>query len=166
MTTADNLKAAFAGESQANRRYLAFARKAEQDGKPQIARLFRAAAEAETVHAHNHLRVLAEVGSTQDNVKAAISGENYENTKMYPGFLEEAKQEGNQDAVRSFDWANQVEKIHETYFQKALESLGAGKDMDAQDVTVCPVCGDTFLGEAPETCPICQTPRDRFMNIE
>jgi rubrerythrin len=166
MTTKENLEAAFAGESQANRRYLAFAIKADQEGKPQIARLFRAAAEAETVHAHNHLGALAEIKSTQENLKAAISGEKYEHTKMYPEFLEEARKEEDQNAVRSFDWANQVEKIHEDHFQRALETIESGKDLDDKDVSVCPVCGNTFLGDAPETCPICQAPRDRFIKIE
>ena len=102
----------------------------------------------------------------QDNVKAAIDGENYENTKMYPDFLEEAKKECNQDAVRSFDWANRVEKVHEAHFRKALEVMGKGKDMEPKDITVCPVCGDTFIGDAPDTCPICHTPRDKFMKID
>jgi rubrerythrin len=166
MTSESNLKEAFAGESQANRRYLAFAKKADQEGKRQIARLFRAAAEAETVHAHNHLRVLGEVKTTGENLKAAVSGERYENTEMYPGFIEEAKKEGNQDAERSFDWANQVEKIHERHFQKALETLEAGKDLEDRDIMVCPVCGNTFLGDAPDPCPICKTARDRFIRIE
>lgn len=166
MPTQDNLKSAFAGESQANRRYLAFARKAEEEGKPQIARLFKAAAEAETVHAHNHLRVLGEIGSTQDNLKAAVSGENYEHTQMYPGFIDEANNEGNNDAERSFDWANQVEQIHEGLFSKALGAMDSGQDMEEKSVQVCPVCGNTFVGDAPGTCPICGTEQSKFMKID
>jgi rubrerythrin len=166
MATSENLKSAFAGESQANRRYLAFANKAEDEGKPQIAKLFRAAAEAETIHAHNHLRVLGEIGSTQDNLKAAVSGENYEHTQMYPGFIDEAKNEGNNDAARSFDWANQVEQIHEGLFSKASEAMDSGQDMEEKAVRVCPVCGNTFVGEVPGMCPICGTEQSRFMTID
>jgi rubrerythrin len=166
MATKENLESAFAGESQANRRYLAFARKADEEGKPNIARLFRAAAEAETVHAHNHLNVLGEVRSTGENLDAAINGENYEHTKMYPGFIEEARSEGNSDAEHSFDHANQVERIHESHFRKALDALGSGRDLEEQAVHVCPVCGNTFVGDAPGKCPICHTPRERFVKIK
>ncbi len=165
MSTKENLKTAFAGESQANRRYLAFAKKAEQDGKKMVARLFRATAEAETIHAHNHLGVLAEVNSTEENVKAAISGENYEHTKMYPGFIKEAREEENSDAARSFDWANQVEVIHEKLFQKALDSIEAGKDLEDKEIDVCSVCGNTWHGDAPDVCPICGTPRSAYTKV-
>ncbi len=165
MSTKENLKAAFAGESQANRRYLAFAKMAEQEGKPNIAKLFRAAAEAETVHAHNHLRVLGEIKSTQENLEAAVKGENYEHSDMYPKFIEEAKQEQETDAVRTFEHANEVEKIHENHFRKAIEAVQAGKDLEDQPVYVCPVCGNTFLGEKPDLCPICSTPGTRFMEM-
>src|SRR5512142_522222 len=121
--TDENLKAAFAGESQANRLYTAFAKKAEEEGLPQTAKLFRAAAEAETVHALNHLRVMAQVKSTADNLGTAISGETYEFKKMYPDFLAEAKKEGNKAAAQSFDYANQVEQIHAKLYQKALDAL-------------------------------------------
>lgn len=166
MATKENLREAFSGESQANRKYLAFAMKAEEEGKPQIAKLFRAAAEAETVHAHNHLRVLGEIASTKENLGAAISGENHEHTKMYPEFLEEAKKEEDSDAARTFDWANQVERIHESHFRKALEALGEGKDLEEKQLQLCPVCGNTFLGDSPEVCPICGTPSARFMDIK
>jgi rubrerythrin len=166
MTTKDNLKAAFAGESQANRRYLAFAKKADEEGKPVIARLFRAAAEAETVHAHNHLRVLGEVGSSRENVQAAIGGEHYENTEMYPGFIEEAQKEGENQAMNSFSQANEVEKIHEGLFSGAKEALESGKDMEDREMQVCPVCGNTFYGEAPDVCPICGVPKSKYMRIE
>jgi rubrerythrin len=166
MPTQDNIKEAFAGESQANRRYLAFAKRADKEGKPNTARLFRAASEAETVHAHNHLNVMGEVKSTQDNLKAAISGENFEHTQMYPKFIEEAESEGEADAKRSFSWANEVEKIHESHFQKAEQALESGDDLEDTTANVCPVCGNTFLGEAPDTCPICQTEKSRFMKID
>ncbi|MCX8126546.1 MAG: rubrerythrin family protein, partial [Dehalococcoidia bacterium] len=121
MSSTDNLKAAFAGESQANRKYLFFADKAEEEGLKQVARLFRAAAEAETVHARAHFRVLEGVKSTKENLKAAIEGEGYEFTKMYPEFIKQAEAEGNQVAKRSFDFANRVEQVHHSLFKKALE---------------------------------------------
>jgi rubrerythrin len=166
MSTKENLEAAFAGESQANRRYLAFAKKADEDSRIMVARLFRAAAEAETVHAHNHLKVLGEVKSTEENLKAAIQGENYEHTRMYPEFLEEAKKDGNQEAQTSFDFANKVEVIHEGLYKKALEAVQAGKDLEMQDIHVCTVCGNTFLGEVPDNCPICMRSKDRFIQVK
>jgi rubrerythrin len=125
--TKANLEEAFAGESQANRKYLFFSEKADEAGNKQVARLFRAAAEAETVHARNHLRVLGEIKSDKENLKAAVGGENYEFTEMYPGFIEKAKVEGNQKAENSFDLANKVEQIHHKLFQAALKDLEAGK---------------------------------------
>ena len=164
--TEKNLEEAFAGESQASRRYLYFAEQAESEGHPQIARLFRAAVEAETVHARNHLKVLGGIGSTQENLKEAISGENYEFNEMYPAFIEQAKAEGNQRAEISFSHANAVEKIHHALYQKALESLEAGKELKEEPYFVCQVCGNTVAGEAPERCPICGAPRSRFMKVE
>ncbi len=164
--TNENLQAAFAGESQANRRYLFFAGKAEKDEHKQIGRLFRAAAEAETVHARNHLRVLGGIKSTKENLEAAISGENYEFTQMYPGFIEQAKSENNVPAERSFDLANKVEKIHHGLFQKALGSLESGQSPDDKPYFVCQVCGNTVEGEAPEKCPICGAPRSKFKRVE
>ncbi|NIO21346.1 MAG: rubrerythrin family protein [Candidatus Aenigmarchaeota archaeon] len=166
METNENLMKAFAGESQANRRYLAFAKKAEEEGFKNIARLFRAAARAETIHAHNHLRTVGEVKSTKENIQAAINGENYEFTKMYPGFIEKAKSEGSEDARRSFDWANQVEKIHHDLYEKALENLGQGKDIESKDYYVCQTCGNTVEGSPPESCPICGFPKSQFKKIE
>jgi len=165
MATVDNLQAAFAGESQANRKYLAFAKKAEADGKPQIARLFRAAAEAETVHAHAHLRVLNGVGSTADNVQAAIAGEGHEFTHMYPEFIAAAKKENNAAALKSFEFAMAVEKIHHTLYSQAAEAVKGGKDLPAAKIYVCPVCGNTVLNAAPEKCPICGVPGAKFMDI-
>jgi rubrerythrin len=165
MATVDNLKAAFAGESQANRKYLAFAKKADADGKPQIAKLFRAAAEAETVHAHAHLRVLNGVGSTVENVQAAIEGEGYEFTKMYPEFVATAKQENNAGALKSFEYALVVEKVHHTLYSQAADALTAGKDLATAKIYVCPVCGNTVLNAAPDKCPVCSAAGSKFTEI-
>ena len=164
--TRDNLNDAFAGESQANRRYLFFADKADEEGYPMIARLFRAAAEAETVHARNHLRAMDGVRSTKDNLKAAISGEQYEFTQMYPGFIEQAKAESNTDAEASFSQANKVEKIHYTLYEKALKSLDGGEPLKDEPYFVCQQCGYTVGGQAPEKCPVCGAPRKTFRRVE
>ncbi len=162
----ENLKAAFAGESQANRKYLAFAKKADKDGFPQVAKIFRAAAEAETVHAHNHLREFGGIKSTQENVRAAIEGEHYEFTKMYPEFLEDAKSEVNKGAERTFNYANEVEKIHHQLYTNALEAVENGKDLEKQDVYICPVCGYTHEGQLPEKCPVCGAVKKVFQEIK
>jgi rubrerythrin len=164
--TKENLAAAFAGESQASRKYTYFAEKAEASGHKQIARLFRAAAEAETVHARNHLRVMGEIKTDKENLQAAIGGENYEFTDMYPAFIEQARKESQQDAAHSFDMANQVEQIHHKLFQAALKDLEAGKAAGGAPYYVCPVCGNTVEGAAPDRCPICGTPGSRFKKIE
>ena len=164
--TKDNLQEAFAGESQANRKYLFFAEKADESGLKQVARLFRAAAEAETVHARNHLKVLDGIKSDRENLEAAIGGEHEEFSTMYPGFIEQAKAEGNSKAERSFDYANKVEKIHYEHFQAALKALESGKELEEKPYYVCPVCGNTFEGEAPERCPICGAPRSQFKKID
>jgi len=159
-----NLEEAFAGESQANRRYLAFAKKAEAEGYPQVAKLFRAAAEAETVHALAHLRVMGGVGSTAENLRDAIRGETYEFKTMYPAMIAQAEEEGFKKVQRSFDYANQVEETHAGLFQRALDGLD--KELEPFDYYVCPVCGNTVEGEAPEVCPICRAPGDRFIRVE
>lgn len=164
--TEDNLKEAFAGESQANRRYLFFADKVDEEGNPVIARLFRAAAEAETVHARNHLRALGDIKSTRENLKAAIEGEHYEFTEMYPAFIEQAKAEGNQEAEVSFTWANKVEKIHHALYEKALKSLDGGAPLKDEPYFVCQGCGYTVGGEAPEKCPVCGAPRKMFKRVD
>lgn len=164
--TQENLQEAFAGESQANRRYLFFADKAEKEGHPQIAGLFRAAAEAETVHARNHLEVMGGIGSTKDNLGAAVSGEGYEFREMYPGFIEQAKSEDNERAEISFTHANAVEKIHHDLYQKALKALEAGQQLKDEPYFVCQVCGNTVAREAPEKCPICGAPRSKFKRVE
>jgi rubrerythrin len=164
--TQENLKAAFAGESQANRRYLFFAEAADKQGHQQVARLFRAVAEAETVHARNHLSTLGDVKSTPENLEVAIGGEFYEFTKMYPEFIEQAKSEGNRKAEVTFDYANKVEKVHHTMYGKALKALEEGQPLEDKPYFVCQTCGYTVAGEAPDRCPICQTPGDRFKRIE
>jgi len=165
MATMDNLKEAFAGESQANRKYLAFAKKAEEDGFTQVAKLFRAAAEAETVHAHAHLRAMAGIKGTAENLEAALEGEGFEFQHMYPKFLAEAQQEGMKPAEFSFKYALAVEEIHHGLYAKALEAVKAGNDVPATSVYVCPVCGNTVEGGAPDRCPICNVPAERFVEI-
>jgi rubrerythrin len=160
--TDENLKSAFAGESQANRRYLAFAKKAEEEGFTQVAKLFKAAAEAETVHALNHLRITGKIQSTLENLDTAVSGETFEFKEMYPKYIDTAKQEGNKQAAWSFDVANQVEQIHAKLFTKAKSALKSKKPMEEVDYYVCGVCGNTLEGEAPDKCPICGTPKENF----
>ncbi|HUV75226.1 MAG TPA: rubrerythrin family protein [Dehalococcoidales bacterium] len=164
--TEKNLQEAFAGESQANRRYLFFADRAEKEEHPQIARLFRTAAEAETVHAYHHLRNMDGIKSTRENLEAAISGEHYEFTKMYPGFIEQAKEEGNKRAESGFNFANKVEKVHHDLYQNALEALEAGKKLKDEPYFVCAVCGYTVGGEAPDECPVCGAPASRFKRVD
>lgn len=165
MATGDNLQSAFAGESQANRKYLAFAKKAEAEGFAQVAKLFRAAAEAETVHAHSHLRVMGGVKNTAGNLQAAVEGEGYEFQTMYPEFLAAAQSEDNKPAVVSFRHALAVEEVHFGLYLKALEAVNAGKDLPAQALFVCPVCGFTVSPAAPDQCPVCSTPGARFGEV-
>jgi rubrerythrin len=163
--TIENLKEAFAGESQANRRYLAYAQKAEDEGLPQIGKLFKAAAEAETVHAHNHLRVLSGIKSTQENLETAVSGETFEFKTMYPKYLAEAEDEGNKQAAWSFDVANKVEQIHAKLFSKAIDTLHKGEKPISVDYFVCSVCGNTVEGKPPSKCPICGAPEAKFSRV-
>ena len=162
--TEDALKEAFAGESQANRKYLAFAVKADQEGFPQAARLFRAAAEAETVHAHSHLRALKGIRSTRENLAEAVTGETHEFKSMYPGMIEAAKAEGNKEAERSFHFANEVEKIHASLYAKLLANLGIGGEV--YPYFVCPVCGYTAEKDPPEACPVCGAKGKMFKKVE
>ncbi len=159
----NNLMEAFAGESQANRKYLAFALQAEKEGYPQVAKLFRAAAEAETVHALSHLRVAGGIKDTRENLKEAISGETHEFTEMYPKMIEEAKAEGDTKAERTFTYANEVEKIHARLFKEALENLD---NLENKDYFVCKVCGYTCEGEAPDKCPICGAVKKMFKKVD
>ncbi len=160
--TDENLKAAFAGESQANRRYLSFAQKAEEEGFTQIAKLFKAAAEAETIHALNHLRITGQIKSTSENLEIAVHGETFEFKEMYPEYIDSAKQDGNKQATWSFDVANQVEQIHAKLFSKAINILKNKKPMEKVDYFVCGVCGNTIEGSPPDRCPICGTPKEKF----
>ena len=165
--TINDLKEAFAGESQANRKYTAFAQKADADGLPQVAKLFRAAAHADTVHALNHFRVLGEVKTTAENLEAAIEGENHEVVSMYPGFIADAEAEGEAKALKSFKHAYEVEKVHEALYRAALEELKKGEPQGTElfDYYVCPVCGYTEAKNAPEKCPVCGVPGSRFERI-
>ena len=162
--TEQYLKEAFAGESQANRKYLAFAAKADQEGYPQVARLFRAAAEAETIHAHSHLRALNGVKSTKENLLEAIAGETHEFMKMYPEMIEAAKAEGHKVGQRSFSYANEVEKIHARLYQSLLDNLG--KPGETYPYYICPVCGLTADKEAPAICPVCGTKGSMFRRVD
>jgi rubrerythrin len=165
MSTQENLTAAFAGESQANRKYLAFAQKAEADGYPQVAKLFRAAAAAETVHAHSHLRVMRGVKSTAENLQAAVEGEGYEFREMYPSFLKQAQEEGVVPAELSFQYALAVEEVHHGLYEGALAAVKANNDLPDRKIFVCAVCGHTVYDAAPEKCPVCNSSGDRFSEI-
>lgn len=166
MVTDQNLKEAFAGESQANRKYLAFAKRADQEGLTQVARLFRATAHAETVHAMAHLRVLQGVGSTSENLKEALAGEGYEFKEMYPGFVATAMDEGAKGAMLSFNNAMKVEKVHHQLYSEALEHVASGEDLPAAKIFVCSVCGNTVMGQPPETCPVCGVSSEKFDEVE
>ena len=165
MATYDNLQAAFAGESQANRKYLAFAAKAEAEGHPQIAKLFRAVAAAETVHALAHLRVMKGVAETKQNLQSAMEGEGYEFEDVYPKFVQEAEAEGQKAALNSFRNAMTVEKTHYGLYAEALEAIKDGKDLEAAAIYVCDICGHTALGEAPDKCPVCGAPKSKFKEV-
>ncbi|HOG14564.1 MAG TPA: rubrerythrin family protein [Synergistales bacterium] len=161
--TKKNLEEAFCGESQANRKYLAFAKKADDEGNHQVGKLFRAVAEAETIHAHSHMRSLGMIGSTVENLDAAIAGETYEFTSMYPSFIEDAVMEGEKQSERSFHFANEAEKVHANLFRKARENLLSARDVD---YFVCSVCGYIAEEEAPDTCPICGAKKEAFKLVE
>ncbi len=166
MKTIDDLKAAFAGESQANRKYLAYAKQADREGYGAVAKLFRAVAEAETVHAHNHLRTLGEIKSTAENLEAAIAGEHYEVQTMYPEFMGDAESDADAKALKSFKWAWEVEQIHEVLYKQALQDL---KQENGKDLTywVCGTCGYTVTGDAPpDKCPICESKGSSFKKID
>jgi len=164
--TKENLENAFAGESKANRMYLAFSKKAEEDGLKQVSKLFRAVAAAETVHALNHFRAADKITSTTENLKTAIAGETYEFTEMYPEMIKDAENDSHARARSSFDMANQVEKIHGALYKKALEKVESGNDLEETKMFVCQVCGHTVEGEAPDICPICGARHEKFKEIE
>ncbi|MGO9379836.1 MAG: rubrerythrin family protein [Dissulfurispiraceae bacterium] len=161
--TSTNLQNAFAGESQANRKYLAWSKKAEQEGYKQAARLFRAIAEAETIHAHNHLKQMGGIKTTKENLESAIAGEVFEFQKMYPQMIEEALAEGEKDAVRTFTYANEVEKVHADLYKRALSDLGKSGDATYY---VCSVCGHTVENEPPDECPVCKSKRQAYKKVE
>jgi len=163
-TTMNNLQEAFAGESQANRKYLAFAKQAESEGFTQIAKLFRASAEAETVHAHAHLKVMGGIKSTRENLQCAIDGETHEFKSMYPPMIEEAEKAGNAAAVRTFKFANEVEKVHAGLYSKALENIG--NEGEVFDYFVCSICGHTVEKEAPEKCVVCGAGSKAFFKVD
>ncbi len=163
-TTLENLQTAFAGESQANRKYLAFAEKAEKEGHGQIARLFRATADAETIHANYHLRNMEGVGTTLENLKAAIAGEVYENEEMYPPMVEQAKKDGHR-AERQLIYARDAEKVHADLFTQALEALEGGADLSEMEVYLCPVCGHLEFGKPEKACPICGAKAEKYVSI-
>lgn len=159
----ENLQAAFAGESQANRKYAAFAQKAEEEGFTQVAKLFRVTAEAETIHANAHLKAMGKLGSTADNLKAAIEGETYEFSEMYPEFIEVAESEEDNAALRAFKYAIEAEKVHAELYKKALDNLGSN---ETADLYLCTVCGHIAEGAAPETCPLCGAKKQAFKKAE
>jgi rubrerythrin len=161
-TTIDNLKEAFAGESQAFQKYSAFAKKADQDGLPNIARLFRLTAQAEKIHAEGHLKSMDGVSTTADNLKAAIEGETYEYTHMYPPMVEQAEKDGHK-GKRMFAYAAEAEKVHSELYTKALEAASSGKDLGVKDFFLCPVCGFIEFGAAPDKCPVCGTLGIKFV---
>ncbi len=163
-STIDNLKQAFAGESQANQKYRAFAKKAEQEGYPNIARLFRTTAEAERIHAEGHLKALEEICSTVENLLAAIQGETYEYTQMYPPMLAQAEADGHK-AKRMFGYAVKAEEVHAQLYQLALEAVQQGKDLTETEFYLCPVCGRIEFGKPTEACPVCGTKPDKFVLI-
>ena len=166
MTTSENVMAAFTGESQANRTYAIFAEKAAEEGFPAVARLFRAASEAEAIHARRLLKVTGTVGTTAENLKKAVAGETHEYTEMYPGFIATAKSEGGQsEAEVAFNYAKMAEEVHTGLYKKALDAVNTKRDLAGEKVSVCTICGNIFLGEAPPQCPICKAFKKKYVEI-
>ncbi len=166
MSTLGNLKTAFAGESQANAKYLAYAEKAARDGLPVVAKLFRAVAAAEAIHARNHLKAMEAVKATLDNLIDAQGGEDYEITQMYPPMLEAAEAEGDKKAARSMHFALEVEKVHYALYGMAIAAVKEGHDLTDATARVCPICGHTVIGDAPDACPVCGCAGARYTEIE
>ena len=166
MATKENAMEAFAGESQANRKYLAFSEKAEAEGFGNIARLFKAASEAEAIHAKKLLKALNAIGTTKENLELAVAGETHEYMEMYPKFVQVAETEKQSDALLAFNYAMKAEEVHAAHYKEALKALNAGQDMSGRKVWLCPVCGNIFLGEPPEKCPICNVFKKIFREIE
>jgi rubrerythrin len=163
--TEENVKAALAGESQAHIKYLAFADKAAAENLPNVARAFKANAYAEQVHATNHLKTLGGIGTTKDNLSAAVGGENFEVEEMYPAYIAVAQAQGEKTPEMFFNWALAAEKVHAGVYREARTAVGTGRDIDFKPVHVCPVCGFTMEGEAPDKCPVCGTPKDKFVTF-
>ncbi len=163
-STQDNLKEAFAGESQANRKYTAFAQQAEKDGFANVAKLFRTAAEAETIHAIGHFKAMGAIGTTAENLQEAVNGETYEYTEMYPPMLEQAENEGH-PAKRMFGYAMKAEEVHAKLYAQALEAVKQGEDLDVGDIYLCPICGHVEFGTAPASCPICGAKATAFVQV-
>jgi rubrerythrin len=166
MATEQNAREAFAGESQANRKYQAFAEKAESEGYKNISRLFKAASEAEAIHAKKLLKAMGSIASTKENLEKAVKGETHEYTEMYPEFVREAEAEKQSDALLAFTYAMKAEEVHANLYKEALKSLNAGQDMSNRTVWLCPVCGNIFLGQPPEKCPICSVFKKMFREIQ
>ena len=162
--TFESLAEAFAGESQANRKYLAFAKKAEDEGYHAVAALFKAAAAAETIHAHNHFKAMGGVEDTAANLKAAIAGENYEVVSMYPKMIEIAEAENEKKALATLKWAYEVEKVHEALYRFALENMDPNEP--APEYYICPICGYTHKGKFEGRCPVCNAPAEKFFKVE
>ena len=160
--TEDNLRAAFAGESQAHMRYLNFAERAEKEGHPNVARLFRAASHAEQIHASNHLRALDGIQGTLANLEEAFGGETFEVEQMYPAYMTVAEAQEEKKALRPMKWALEAEKVHAQLYSQAKQAVEAGKDTAAQDIWVCTACGFTMEGEPPDVCPVCGAKHDKF----
>jgi len=165
MSTIDDLGVAFAGESQANRKYLAYAERAEQDGLPVVARLFRAVAAAEAIHAQSHLRAMDAIKGTLENLADAMAGEKHEFTEMYPPMVASAEAEGQRRASRSMHAAQEVEKVHYELFGQAAAAVKAGHDLNGAAVRICPVCGHTVIGDAPDACPVCGCAAARYLDV-
>lgn len=161
-----NLKDAFAGESQANRRYTAYSQKAAEEGYSNVSRLFRAIAESETIHAINHLKALGGVNSTLQNVEEALTGEKEEYTSMYPMFMDQAKRDANNEALSTFFWANEAEKVHGDFYERALNSLKNGEDVAVGELYICSKCGFTVENTVPDKCPVCGAAKEMFKLIE
>ncbi|MCX6567937.1 MAG: rubrerythrin family protein [Candidatus Aminicenantes bacterium] len=163
--TEENVKAALAGESQAHIKYLAFSDKAAAEKLPNIARAFKANAYAEQVHAANHLKTLGGIGTTKDNLDAAVGGENFEVEEMYPAYLAVAQAQGEKVAEKFLGWALAAEKIHAGIYKDARAAVESGRDIAFKPVHVCSFCGFTMEGDAPDKCPLCGTPKDKFLTF-
>ena len=166
MSTKGNLKTAFAGESQANQKYLAYAEKAEREGYPVVARLFRGVAAAEAIHARNHLKAMDGVKTTLENLTEAQGGEDYEITTMYPPMIAAAEADGDKKAARSMHFALEVEKVHYELYGMAIAAVTDGRDITATTAHVCPICGHTVIGDAPDNCPVCGCAGDRYTTVD